>query len=44
MIDRRLTYHFLSKYYFDPNKHMAWPINPDEVARANGAYKQTPGW
>jgi len=29
---------------FDPNKHMAWPINPDEIARANGAYKQTPGW
>lgn len=29
---------------FDPAKHMAWPINPDEIARANGAYKQTPGW
>ncbi len=29
---------------FDPAKHMAWPINPDEILRANGAYKQTPGW
>jgi len=23
---------------------LAWPINPDEVSRSNGAYKQTPGW
>ncbi|NML20525.1 RagB/SusD family nutrient uptake outer membrane protein [Pseudoflavitalea sp. G-6-1-2] len=30
--------------HFDPAKHMAWPISPDEIARANGAYKQTPGW
>ncbi|GAA4778786.1 hypothetical protein GCM10023231_01690 [Olivibacter ginsenosidimutans] len=29
---------------FDPNKHMAWPINPDEIAKSNGVYKQTPGW
>lgn len=29
---------------FDPAKHMAWPINPDEVINSNGAYKQTPGW
>lgn len=29
---------------FDPAKHMAWPINPDEVAKSNGVYKQTPGW
>src|SRR5690606_14260705 len=29
---------------FDPNKHLAWPMNPDEIARANGEYKQTPGW
>ncbi|WEK38336.1 MAG: RagB/SusD family nutrient uptake outer membrane protein [Candidatus Pseudobacter hemicellulosilyticus] len=29
---------------FDPAKHMAWPINPDEVSKSNGAYKQTPGW
>ncbi|MFC0184838.1 Starch-binding associating with outer membrane [Pseudarcicella hirudinis] len=29
---------------FDPNKHMAWPISPDEISRSNGAYKQTPGW
>ncbi|CAG4994507.1 SusD-like protein [Dyadobacter sp. CECT 9275] len=29
---------------FDPAKHIAWPINPDEVSRSNGAYKQTPGW
>jgi hypothetical protein len=29
---------------FDATKHMAWPINPDEINRANGAYKQTPGW
>lgn len=29
---------------FDPAKHMAWPINPDEISRSNGAYKQTPGW
>jgi len=32
------------KRSFDPNKHMAWPISPDELARSNGAYKQTPGW
>jgi len=29
---------------FDPAKYMAWPVNPDEIARSNGAYKQTPGW
>lgn len=29
---------------FDPNKHAAWPISPDEISRSNGAYKQTPGW
>ena len=29
---------------FDPAKHMAWPINPDEISRTNGVYKQTPGW
>lgn len=29
---------------FDPNKHMAWPIDPDEISRSNGYYKQTPGW
>lgn len=32
------------KRNFDPAKHMAWPINPDEITRSNGAYKQTPGW
>lgn len=25
-------------------KKIAWPINPDEISRSNGAYKQTPGW
>ncbi|MFT4024006.1 MAG: RagB/SusD family nutrient uptake outer membrane protein [Flavihumibacter sp.] len=29
---------------FDPAKHMAWPINPDEISRSNGNYQQTPGW
>ncbi|UYQ91215.1 RagB/SusD family nutrient uptake outer membrane protein [Chitinophaga horti] len=29
---------------FDPTRHMAWPISPDEISRSNGAYKQTPGW
>ncbi|WP_295122958.1 RagB/SusD family nutrient uptake outer membrane protein [uncultured Chitinophaga sp.] len=29
---------------FDPAKHMAWPISPDEISRSNGAYNQTPGW
>ncbi len=29
---------------FDPAKHMAWPISPDEIGRSNGTYKQTPGW
>ena len=29
---------------FDPAKHMAWPLNPDEISRSNGVYKQTPGW
>ncbi|TDQ07110.1 RagB/SusD family nutrient uptake outer membrane protein [Pedobacter metabolipauper] len=29
---------------FDPNKHMAWPISPDEISRSNNTYKQTPGW
>ncbi len=29
---------------FNPAKHMAWPISPDEIARTNGLYKQTPGW
>jgi hypothetical protein len=23
---------------------IAWPINPDEISRSNGLYKQTPGW
>ncbi|TWF31816.1 putative outer membrane starch-binding protein [Chitinophaga polysaccharea] len=32
------------KRNFDPSRHMAWPINPDEVTNSNGAYKQTPGW
>jgi hypothetical protein len=30
--------------HFDPAKHMAWPISPDEISRSGGAYKQTPGW
>ncbi|MGC4037141.1 MAG: RagB/SusD family nutrient uptake outer membrane protein [Chitinophagaceae bacterium] len=30
--------------HFDPAKHMAWPMNPDEISRSNGDYKQTPGW
>ncbi|MEE1945831.1 RagB/SusD family nutrient uptake outer membrane protein [Pedobacter sp. KR3-3] len=30
--------------HFDPNKHMAWPISPDEIGRSGGLYKQTPGW
>jgi hypothetical protein len=29
---------------FSAAKHMAWPMNPDEISRSNGAYKQTPGW
>jgi len=29
---------------FDPNRHMAWPISPDEIAKSNNTYKQTPGW
>jgi starch-binding outer membrane protein, SusD/RagB family len=29
---------------FDPAKHMAWPISPDEIAKSNGSYRQTPGW
>ncbi|WP_447642780.1 MULTISPECIES: RagB/SusD family nutrient uptake outer membrane protein [Chitinophagaceae] len=29
---------------FDKNKDMAWPINPDEISKSNGAYHQTPGW
>lgn len=29
---------------FDPGKHLAWPISPDEIARSNGEYRQTPGW
>lgn len=29
---------------FNPAKHMAWPISPDEISRSNGVYKQTPGW
>ncbi|GGB25159.1 RagB/SusD family nutrient uptake outer membrane protein [Puia dinghuensis] len=29
---------------FDPNRDMAWPINPDEISRSNGVYKQTPNW
>lgn len=29
---------------FSPAKHMAWPINPDEISRSGGIYKQTPGW
>jgi hypothetical protein len=32
------------KRSFDPSKHMAWPLNPDEITRSNGAYKQVPGW
>lgn len=32
------------KRNFDPAKHMAWPMNPDEVSKSNGVYKQTPGW
>ncbi|MFY0254776.1 RagB/SusD family nutrient uptake outer membrane protein [Chitinophaga sp. 30R24] len=32
------------KRNFDPAKHMAWPISPDEISRSNGTYKQTPGW
>jgi len=30
--------------HFDPAKHMGWPINPDEISKSNGVYKQTPGW
>ncbi len=30
--------------HFDAAKHMAWPINPDEILRSGGVYKQTPGW
>jgi hypothetical protein len=30
--------------HFDPGKHLAWPMSPDEISRSNGAYKQTPGW
>ncbi len=30
--------------HFDPARNMAWPISPDEVAKSNGQYKQTPGW
>lgn len=29
---------------FDPDKDMAWPVNPDEITKAGGAYNQTPGW
>ena len=29
---------------FDPNRDMAWPINPDEISRSGGVYKQTPNW
>lgn len=29
---------------YDPAKNIAWPINPDEIQRSNGVYKQTPGW
>jgi len=29
---------------FDPAKHIVWPINPDEISRSNGAYKQNSGW
>jgi hypothetical protein len=29
---------------YDPAKHIAWPYNPDEISRSNGAYKQNAGW
>ncbi len=29
---------------FNPDRDMAWPIDPDEISRSNGVYKQTPGW
>lgn len=29
---------------FTQGKDMAWPINPDEISKSNGHYKQTPGW
>lgn len=29
---------------FVKGKDMAWPVNPDEIAKSNGQYKQTPGW
>lgn len=29
---------------FVTGKDMAWPINPDEISKSNGVYKQTPGW
>ncbi len=29
---------------FSAGKHIAWPINPDEISRSGGIYKQTPGW
>ncbi len=29
---------------YDPAKAIAWPYNPDEISRSNGAYKQNPGW
>ena len=29
---------------FNPAKAMVWPINPDEISRSNGAYKQNAGW
>lgn len=32
------------KRNFNPQKHMAWPMDPDDVSKSNGAYKQTPGW
>jgi hypothetical protein len=29
---------------FNPDKHIVWPYNPDEISRSNGAYKQNTGW
>jgi len=29
---------------FDETKDIAWPYNPDEIAKSNGAYTQNNGW
>lgn len=29
---------------FQPERHMAWPINPDVISASKGEYQQTPGW